>query len=187
MQFKSAVALTVIRNSFSIPETFQAEYRVKIGPSMEPRARKGKGRRHRVTCEKSYRFIYYILKTPLRPEARTCRWPSRAAVALRASTIPIRAAGRKRAAAYTACTHVASYKEHSGRRGRIVPATPVALIRFHPRGKDVALTLQPGDRGPASLDEGARSRCCWRSPRHRGNRINPVDAPGARQSTLTCP
>lgn len=33
-----------------------------------------------------------------------------------------------------------NYKEHSERRVRIAPAAPEALIRFHPRGRDVALT-----------------------------------------------
>jgi hypothetical protein len=46
------------------------------------------------------------------------------------------------------------------RRVRITPAAPEALIRFHPRGKDVALTCT--GRYRASLGEGARRCfCCW--------------------------
>jgi len=45
------------------------------------------------------------------------------------------------------------------RRVRITPAAPGALIRFHPRGKDVALTCT--GRYRASLGEGAhRCLCC---------------------------
>jgi len=65
------------------------------------------------------------------------------------------------------------------RRVRITPAAPGALIRFHPRGKDVVLTCT--GRYRTSLREGARRcLCCCvclvRSPiflSPREKRINP--------------
>jgi len=146
--------------------------------------------------EKSYCRIYYILKIPLRPHRR----PDLSVIVTNSYARSGRAqfrdsfAERKR----TPCiyAHVARYKEHAERRGRIAPTTLGALIRFHPRGKDVALTCNEWYR--ANLDEGVRSRCCWLlvvpllssgsgETKSTPETADTADAPGVRQSALTCP
>lgn len=137
MQFKSAVALTVIWKLFSIPETFQARYRVKIMLSIKPR-QKGKGTRayshvrevllfHPLRFKNPFEAGRLDLSVTVASSGCTPGWYNHDPFVERKCTPCIGA-------------HVASYKEYSKRRGRIVPATPGALIRFRPRGKDVVLT-----------------------------------------------
>lgn len=95
MQFKAAVALTVIWKLFSIPETFPAKYRAKIGLSIKPR-RKGKGKGKGTEAHGHVRevLLFHLLRFKNPFEARRLDLSvSVASSGCAPSTIPIRSPG----------------------------------------------------------------------------------------------